>query len=221
MQIYISRGASTKKLPGVILLQEAFGVNSHIQELADRIAQEGYVVYAPELFHHTAGDHFTCSYTEFETKAMPHYLGVTPQTLDIDLQGTFEAMQADPTLDPSRLGSIGFCMGGKASFYANSILPLKAAISFYGGGIDQLIDRAEFQNAPLFLAWGGKDDHIKADARRAISGALSRAKKPFIEITFSDAGHGFFCDQRASYHPDSAVMAFSMVKSFFTRYLSE
>ncbi|MBC7397283.1 MAG: dienelactone hydrolase family protein, partial [Bdellovibrionales bacterium] len=205
MQIYIARGASAKKLPGIILIQEAFGVNTHIRSVADRIALEGYVVYAPEIYHHSAGDNFTCAYTEFQTKAMPHYEAVTRETLDVDLKGTHEALCADPAVDASKIGCIGFCLGGRVTFYANSILPLQCAVSFYGGGIDpEMLDCADKQSGPIFLAWGGKDKHIPVSSRKKISGALSRAKKPFIEIAFADADHGFFCEERASYHADSA-----------------
>ncbi len=222
MQIYVSRGTSERKLPGVILIQEAFGVNAHIQSVADRIAAEGYVVYAPEIYHHTAGDHFTCAYTEFKTLAMPHYEAVTRETLDVDLKGTYEAMLADPSIDSQKIGCIGFCLGGKVAFYADSILPLQCAISFYGGGIDpDMLDRAEHLSGPIFLAWGGKDAHINAASRRKVSGALSRAKKPFIEIVFSDGDHGFFCDERPSFHADSAAMAWGLSKSFFKRYLGD
>ena len=220
MQVYVARGASTKKLPGILLIQEAFGVNEHIKAVADRIAQEGYVVYAPEIYHHTAGDNFNCAYSEFQSHALTHYERVTRETLDIDLKGAFEALCADPLVDPTKIACIGFCLGGKVAFYANSILPLKAAISFYGGGIDaEMLDRAEFQSGPLFLAWGGKDAHISVSSRKKVSGALTRAKKPFIEIAFSDADHGFFCDERTSYHPDSAAMAWGLLKAFFNRYL--
>lgn len=220
MQVYIARGVANGPLPGIILIQEAFGVNAHIKSVAERIAAEGYVVYAPEIYHHTAGDHLTCAYTEFQTKAWSHYQGVTRDTLDADLKGTYAAMSADPTVDSEKIGCIGFCLGGKVAFYANSILPLKASVSFYGGGIDsEMLDRAEFQSGPLFLAWGGKDEHISESSRKKISGALSRAKKPFIEIAFSDADHGFFCDERASYHADSAAMAWGLTKAFFSRYL--
>ncbi len=221
MQIYIARGVSDQKLPGLLLIQEAFGVNDNIKSIADRLATEGYVVYAPEIYHRTAGDNFLCGYDEFKTKAMPHYEAVTPNTLDIDLKGTFEAIKKDPAVDSNKIGVIGFCLGGKVSFYANSILPLKASICFYGGGIssEEMLDRASKLSGPTLFLWGGKDANIKENDRKRITDTLTREKKPYMNIVFSEADHGFFCDARPAYHPESAKLAWDMVKSFLKEHL--
>ncbi|MBX5438793.1 MAG: dienelactone hydrolase family protein [Thermoflavifilum sp.] len=209
-----------KHLPGVMLFQEAFGVNDHIREVARRIAAEGYVVMAPELYHRT-GPGFVCSYTEFGA-ASKHLQALTLQGLEQDIQATAQALRAHPAADPNALVSIGFCLGGRVSFLAATILPLRASACFYGGGIaEQLLDRVPNIQTPLLLCWGGQDKHITADKIQAITAALDAQQKDYVNVVFSKADHGFFCDARASYHPVSAAAAWELVKIFFRQHLNK
>ena len=106
-------------------------------------------------------------------------------------------------------------MGGKASFIANSIVALRAAVSFYGGGIAPgLLDRAAKLQAPSLFIWGGMDKHIPPEQRRAVADALSAEKKIYVNTEFSRADHGFFCDERAAYEPHSAKQAWALTLEF-------
>jgi carboxymethylenebutenolidase len=137
-----------------------------------------------------------------------------------DLNATYDLLKGDVQVDGDRIGSVGFCMGGRASFLANATLPLKAAVSYYGGGIaDQLLPRAKDQNGPILLFTGGKDTHITADKKNAVAAALKAAGKPYVDVEFSEAGHGFANDQRDSYHPDSAREAWAITTAFFRDHL--
>jgi len=104
--------------------------------------------------------------------------------------------------------------GGRASFIANSFLPLQAAVSFYGGGIHTLIDRTKKLSGPQLFFWGGKDQHIKTEHIKAVTESLRHAERLFINVEISDADHGFFCDARSSYNPDAASEAWAMTKAF-------
>src|SRR5580698_7465971 len=149
MPSYVARPAQSNSHPGLILLQEAFGVNHHIRSVAERFAAEGYVVIAPELFHRTAPPGFEGSYTDFAA-VLPHVQAVTSETSELDIRAAYDWLHANAQARPNEISSVGFCMGGRASFVANSILPLRAAVSFYGGGIaPALLDRASKQQAPL------------------------------------------------------------------------
>lgn len=206
------------RLPGVMLFQEAFGVNDHIRDVARRIAAEGYVVMAPELYHRTATG-FVCSYTDFSA-AREHIQALSTEGIEADIRATAEALSAHPRVQSEKLLSIGFCLGGRVSFLAASVLPLRAAACFYGGGIaEQLLDRAAQIQAPLLLCWGGQDKHITADKIQAITSALDVHQKDYVNVVFSRADHGFFCDARASYHPVSAAQAWELVKVFFQQHL--
>ena len=87
---------------------------------------------------------------------------------------------------PKEISSVGFCMGGRTSFLANSVVPLRAAVSFYGGGIAPgLLDRASKVQAPSLLIWGGLDKHITPAHRKAVTEALSAQQKIYVNVEFS------------------------------------
>jgi carboxymethylenebutenolidase len=101
------------------------------------------------------------------------------------------------------------------SFIANSIVPLRGAVSFYGGGIAPgLLDRAAKLQAPSLFVWGGLDKHITPEHRKAVVDALSEQKKIFVNAEFSRADHGFFCDERAAYETNSARQAWALTLEF-------
>jgi len=212
MDVYTARPEGGGKAPGILVFQEAFGVNAHIRDVTDRFARLGYLAAAPELYHRTAPG-FEGRYDDFDS-VRRHMSAMTVEGIEADARATFELLRSDEACS-GRVVSIGFCMGGRVSYIANSILPLAAAVSFYGGGIaPALLDRAQRQSAPILLFWGGLDKHIGEEQRGAVRNALSAASKPFIETLFSFADHGFFCDQRASHDPEAARDAWALTTSF-------
>jgi|HubBroStandDraft_6_1064221.scaffolds.fasta_scaffold290084_1 carboxymethylenebutenolidase len=214
MAAYVARPERGGPHPGLLLFQEAFGVNHHIRGVSDRFAAEGYVVLAPELYHRTAPPGFEGSYADFPSLA-PHYQAVTPETLDVDIRSGYEWLRSNGKVKTNEISSVGFCMGGRASFLANSVVPLHAAVSFYGGGIAPgLLDRAAKVQAPSLLIWGGLDKRITAEHRGAVTEALRAAGKIYVNVEFSRADHGFFCDERAAYEPRSARQAWALTLEF-------
>jgi carboxymethylenebutenolidase len=106
-------------------------------------------------------------------------------------------------------------MGGKISFLANSVVPLRASVSFYGGGIAPgLLDRAAKLHGPALLIWGGLDKHITVELRRSVVDALSAHRKPYVNVEFSNAEHAFFCDERPAYEPNAAGQAWALTLEF-------
>ncbi|WP_139921122.1 dienelactone hydrolase family protein [Hymenobacter sp. DG01] len=199
--------------PGIILLQEAFGVNGHIRNVADRLAQVGYVVIAPEVFHRTAEPGLEISYSDFAS-AMPHYNAITPEGVTADVQACYDWLRAQPNVT-EKIGSIGFCLGGRLSFLANAVLPLAAGVSYYGGGTHLLKDRASDLHAPHLFFWGGLDQHISKEKIAEVIDAVEAAGKPYINTVISYADHGFHCDERPSYHPQAAAEAWALTLAFF------
>jgi carboxymethylenebutenolidase len=212
MAAYVARPKDGGARPGLLLFQEAFGVNHHIRHVAERFAAEGYVVIAPELFHRTAPPGFEGKYTDFPA-VMPHYQAVTTETAEADVRSAYDWLRSSAKV--SNISSVGFCMGGRVSFIANSIVALRAAVSFYGGGIAPgLLDRASKLQAPSLFVWGGLDKHITPEHRRAVADALSAEKKIYVNAEFARADHGFFCDERAAYEPHSAQQAWALTLEF-------
>jgi len=199
---------------GLLLFQEAFGVNTHIRDVAGRFAAEGFLVISPELFHRTAPG-FECAYTDFSLAA-PHLQAITEQGLDADVRAAFGWLEREGA--GGNAAAVGYCLGGRVAFVANSAVPLKAAASYYGGRIPPLLGRAPRLSGPMLFFWGGQDHHIPEADRQAVISGVRDANKVFVNVLFSDADHGFFCDARASYHPAAAAQAWSLTKTFLDTY---
>ncbi|MCC9168702.1 dienelactone hydrolase family protein [Pontibacter harenae] len=213
MEAYVAMPEAEGSYPGILLLQEAFGVNNHIRDVAERIAREGYVVIAPDLFHRTA-KRIELPYDDFAA-AMPHYQAIIKEGLSADLQASYDWLQQQPNVVHEKVGSIGFCLGGRVSFLANAVLPLSAAVSYYGGGIPSLLDEATNLHATHLFFWGGQDKHIPQEQITSIISAVRAAGKQYINVEISYADHGFHCDERGSYSPDAAKEAWAMTLAFF------
>jgi carboxymethylenebutenolidase len=128
------------------------------------------------------------------------------------------------------VGVTGFCMGGRLTFLANATYPqqVKAAVSFYGGGIaakddlagrQNLLAQAKKMQSPLMLMYGSEDSYIMAEEHERIALALSQAKKRYAINVFPGAGHGFMSDRRDSYNAAAATEAWDMTMAFFDRHL--
>lgn len=221
MPAYVAKPLSEGHHPGLLVFQEAFGVNAHIKDVTERFAREGYTAIAPALFHRTDGQ-FEGSYTDFGA-AMPHMQALTDTGQAADIQAAYAWLTGAGAV--TAVASTGYCMGGRASFLADALLPLKASISYYGGGIapsgffPDLLGKASDLHAPVLLFWGGLDEHIGSEAVRAVEDALKAAGKPYEQMIFSEADHGFFCDARASYHPEAARQAWALTLEFLATYL--
>ena len=226
MPAFVARPASGAAKAGLLVFQEAFGVNAHIRDLTERFAREGYTAIAPALFHRTDGQ-FEGVYTDFGA-VMPHMQGLTDAGQGADIKAAFDWLKSEQGGSAKAVGSTGYCMGGRASFLADTLLPLQASVSYYGGGITgnpmpmfpDLLSHASDLHAPILLFWGGKDAHIGPDAIRAVEDALKAAGKPYAQVVFSEADHGFFCDARASYDPQSAALAWPLTLAFFATHLT-
>jgi carboxymethylenebutenolidase len=214
MAAYVARPEQGGPHPGLLVFQEAFGVNRHIRNVTERFAAAGYVAIAPELFHRTAPPGFEGSYSDFPAMK-PHYEAVTTEMAELDVGSANGWLRSNPHVAANVISSVGFCMGGRVSFLANSVAGLRAAVSFYGGGIAPgLLDRAAKQQAPLLLIWGGLDKRITSEHRKAVTEALTAQQKIYVNVEFSRADHGFFCDERASYEPQSARQAWALTLEF-------
>ena len=213
MRAWVARPSSPARR-GLLVFQEAFGVNAHIRDVAGRFAARGFLAIAPEHFHRSAPG-FEGAYDNFPA-AMPHLQALTVEGLDADIRAAFGWLTAAGV--GQNTAAIGYCLGGRVAFLANSALPLKAAASYYGGHMPKVAGRAPTLSGPHLFAWGGRDHHIPEEDRRTIVKAVSDARKPFIDVLFSHADHGFFCDARSSYDANVAAQAWQLTNAFFDSY---
>jgi carboxymethylenebutenolidase len=196
----------------VVVLQEIFGVNGHIRSVADGYAQAGYLAVAPDMF----------------SRAAPGtQLGYTPEDVKAGgaLKAQVEALGAAALQDiqaavnhaaaGGKVGTVGFCWGGLQSWRsACSVDGVSASVSYYGGGIAGATEIAKQPRVPVLAHFGDKDHLIPlADVESF------RAAHPQAEVHLYSAGHGFNCEQRASWDADSAASARQRTLAFFARHL--
>lgn len=219
MGAYIARPAARGPHPGLIVLQEVFGVTGHIQKLCQRFADDGYVAMTPEMYHRSNA-HFEAGYTEID-KAMEARKKMTPDGIKADLKAAYSFLTHDPGTKADHIGSVGYCMGGNLSFGANTLVPLQAAVSYYGGGIaESWSEGVSALHGPMLFFWGMKDHHIGIEGPRKLADALLKAQKQFASVEFSQADHGFNCDERASYNAEASAEAHALTMAFLKIHLS-
>jgi carboxymethylenebutenolidase len=209
-------------LGGVIVVQEAFGVNDHIQDVCRRFAAEGYRAVAPHLFHRT-GDPLL-DYSNLE-KVMPHMQVLDESALLVDIDATLEYLSS-AGLDAPRVGVAGFCMGGTVTFLAAVRHRLGAAVTFYGGGIAQgrfaippLVELGPQLETPWLGLFGDKDRGIPIEQVESLREATTEAPVPTEIVRYVEAEHGFHCDARPSYHEPSAKDAWRRTLDWLSKYL--
>lgn len=217
MRAFVARPKEKGANPGLLVFQEAFGVNPHIRDVAMRFAREGFVAIAPELFHRSAPAGWEGSYDDFPS-VVPHMKALNDSAMAADQRAAFNWLRG--YIGELPILSIGYCMGGRASFLAALALPLAGAVSYYGGGIAPnpsnpgLLGRATGVQCPLLLFWGGRDKHIPPDQVKAVADALRASGKNFVNVEISNAEHAFFCDARPSYSPAAALLAWPLTLAF-------
>jgi carboxymethylenebutenolidase len=193
----------------VIVIQEAFGVNDHIEDVTRRAASAGYHAVAPHLFHRAGGG--TAPYDDFR-KVMPLFAGLDDPALLVDLDATIAHLSAAGWV-ADKVGVVGFCMGGRVAFLAAVSRELGAAVSFYGGGIvtarfpqfPPLIDEAAGLQTPWLGLFGDLDESIPVDDVKRIEAEVARAGVDTDVVRYADAGHGFHCSSRPDHFNASAA----------------
>jgi carboxymethylenebutenolidase len=222
MDAYVAQPKDGGSYPGIVVIQEAFGVNDHIKKVTDRIAAEGYVAIAPDIFHREAERIIPFSDM---AKAIATLQRVQDPKAMEDVGAAIAHLKAQSNVKAGSLGVIGFCMGGRltylaAAHHANDV---KCAVPYYGGGIPMgnpsPLSRTGEIKCPMYLFFGAKDQLISMDQVNQINSELTSKQVPFQMKIYPDAGHGFFCDERGSYHEKSAQDAWEKTKAFFAQHL--
>ncbi len=199
--------------PGVVVLQEWWGLVPHIEDIANRFAAEGFVALAPDLYHG-------------EKATGPDQAGKLMMALDIeraekDLAGAIDYLRAQPGVSGSTVGTVGFCMGGALSLFAASKNPeVGACVVFYGGHPNVKPDLAALK-APVLGFWARNDGFVTPAVVAELDRQLTALGKRHEFYTYSDADHAFFNDTRPEVHnPTAAKDAWRRTLEFFRRELS-
>jgi carboxymethylenebutenolidase len=217
MQGFLARPQTKDKVPAVIVVMEAFGLNDHIKDVAKRIAAEGYVALAPDMYYREKDAVFTYDNLPDAIRVM---MSLTDDGIVADMRAALSYLQSADFVRADRIGVTGFCMGGRISFLsAASLDGIAAAAPFYGGGIGGLLDQASNIKAPMLLFFGDQDPFIPNDEVERIRKRLADLGKNAEVKVYAGAPHGFFCNERDSYRPEAAKDAWRRLTDFFTQHL--
>jgi carboxymethylenebutenolidase len=225
-----------KKLPGLVLVQEAFGIDAHIRSLVTRFADEGFVVVAPDLYSRGGmpGPRPTREDPEpmWSMDDVRAAVGSLPDRRVLgDLEGALVHFSNDPEVDAKRLGAIGFCMGGNYAYLLGcKSTRVNAVVDFYGRFIYkeltaqkpiQPLEMALNLSCPLLAIFGEQDPSISRDDVAKFRSTLEQFSKEFTIVTFPGVGHGFLNDRRKSYDKAAAGRAWRLAVDFLREHLAD
>lgn len=222
MEAFEAKPKAGEGYPGIVVLMEAFGLNDHIKKVTQRIAQEGYVAIAPDLYHRESER--IVPYSDLQ-KAIGIMNRLQDTKVMDDVGAAIAHLKSQHRVKPGAIGVTGFCMGGRFTYLsaAHHNKDVKAAVVFYGGGIPvgkpSPLSRTGEISCPIYLFFGGKDPLIPQEHVAEINQALAANNVSFQTKVYPEATHGFFCDDRASYHEVAAQDAWNNLKSFFAQHL--
>lgn len=225
---YLARPSGNDSLPGVIVYMEIFGINAHIRDVTEQIASEGFVALAPDYFHRT-GPGIELGYDDDGmAEGMKHLGQLRADQMTADAQAAIDFLKARADVGGTGIGAMGFCIGGHMTYLTACTTDIKAAASYYGGGIAgpqgpgggaSTVTRTPNIKARIHCYFGGKDALIPGDQVAAIRQALADAGTRHEVVVYDDADHGFNCDQRATWHEASAKDAWRRTVALFNEEL--
>jgi carboxymethylenebutenolidase len=215
----------------VIVAFELFGLTGHIRNMVERIAQLGYVVIAPDFYHRTAPGIELEATADGRARGFQLLHQLTRQQAINDVRAAITHLCE--TMECSQIGMVGFSVGGHIAYLAASQFDLKATVVFYPGWLS-VQDIPLSQPTPtlaltpgiaqhdgyLLFFVGAHDTLIPAPQRETIAAALQAANVRHEIVTYPDAPHGFFCDERNSFHPVSADDAWQRIRELFAAELA-
>lgn len=225
---YLARPSGTDVLPGVLVYMEIFGINSHIRDVTEKIAAEGFVALAPDYFHRT-GAGIELGYDEAGmAEGMKHLGQLQADQMIDDARAAIAFLEAREDVGGKGIGAMGFCIGGHMTYLTACTTDIRAAASYYGGGIAgpagpgggaPTVSRTPGIKGRIHCYFGGKDAMIPQDQVAAIRKALAEAGVRHEVIVYDEADHGFNCDQRATWHAPSAQDAWKRTVALFDQEL--
>jgi carboxymethylenebutenolidase len=226
---YLARPTAGGPHPAVLVFMEIFGINPHIRDVTERVAREGYVALAPDTFHRT-GPGVELGYDDDGfAKGFALLNQLRSDEVIADARAAIGFLEGRADVRGDRIGCMGFCIGGHLAYLTACETGVKATASFYGGGIAapeglgggaSTLSRTAKIGGKILCLFGGKDEYIPADQVEAIRGELAKSGVRHDTVVYPDAQHGFFCDQRDSYHEASTRDAWARVKALFAEELA-
>lgn len=203
--------------PGIVLVQEIFGVNAHIRGVADQYAMDGFVVIAPDIFWRQS-PRVELGYDDLSVaQGRTLKAGLDFSSAVADLSATATALSRRPELE-GKVAVLGYCMGGLLAYLLATHGGVDAAVCYYGAGIDSRLEQSSGIKCPMLFHFGEKDDLIPASAIRSVSKAFAHQADAWVQ-TYPGVDHGFNCWSRSAYDQQAAALARGRTLEFLSIYL--
>jgi carboxymethylenebutenolidase len=228
IEAYSARPLDETPRGGVVVIHHAPGYDGSTKEIVRRFAAEGYNAVMPNLYHRQAPG----ASVEEAMKTALGAGGISDAQLADDVAGGAEYLKGLPNAN-GKVGTIGYCSGGRQSFFAATALELDAAVDCYGGFVtgtppadfpiktmQPIVDRTPSLSCPLLGLFGAQDSHPSPAEVDELEAALKAAGKTYEFHRYPDAGHSFFTVDRPSYSVAAATDGWQRILAFYGQYLS-
>ncbi|MBV6467184.1 MAG: Carboxymethylenebutenolidase [Anaerolineales bacterium] len=209
---YLAKPAGEGPFPALLVIQEWWGLDPQTKSIADRFAAEGYLAFSPDLYR---GELAALSESDKAASLVAKYGPGAPD----DLEKVFDGFKSHPQCT-GKVGSVGFCFGGRMSLTLGIRRPLDAVCTFYGGGMQNIFDQMHTLRAPVLGLFGDADQSIPVGTVEQFDKLLGELGLEHEVIVYPNSGHAFFRDNDpTTYKPEAARDAWEHVKKFFAKHL--
>lgn len=214
MNGYLAKPAGVGPFPAMIVIQEWWGLDAQTKSIADRFAKEGYLAFAPDVYH---GELAKIGDGDTAMKLVQKY----GPNASAELATMFDALKSHPDCN-GKVGSVGFCFGGRMSLSLSTARPVDAVCTFYGGGMQTIFDQLRANlKAPVLGFFGDADVSIPAGTVEEFDKLLDGVGVEHEVIMYPNSGHAFFRDSDPSvYIPEASKDAWERAKKFFSKHLA-
>ena len=222
MPAFLALPAENSPKPAILVLMEVFGLTQHIKDVTTRIAKEGYLAIAPDLYYRELPNN-KFGYDEVElAKSMMYSLDFS-KTLTEDIKATLDYLKSRVDVYSDRIGVTGFCFGGSMAFYTATKFSAEIAVAapFYGVVLDEWLEAVTDITIPVYLFFGDADPFIPSDRVKQIKSRFQELGKNYKLKIYENADHGFFCHERSSYNQLAAEDSWHKLTEFLKKHLKK
>ena len=210
---FVAQPDDNVKHPGVVLIQEWWGIEPHIRDLAQKLAAEGFVVAVPDLYEGKIATEPN------DAQRMSMMIRGNVDKAAKKIIGALETLKAMPNVEPKKLGLMGFCIGGFMTLVVASRYPdLGAVVAFYGAGYDPTPEEVAKVNAPVLAIYGSKDQSVPPNQIKKIQ-QVYQAEGKDLTVKIYDAGHAFINPAHGMGNEKAAAEAWPLAVNFLKQHL--
>ena len=210
---FVAQPDDSAKHPGVVLIQEWWGIEPHIRDLAQKLAAEGFVVAVPDLYHGQIATEPN------DAQRMSMMIRGNVDRAAKEIIGALDTLKAMPNVEPKKLGLMGFCVGGFMTYVIASRYPdLGAVVAFYGAGYDPTPEEVAKINAPVLAIYGSRDQSVPPNQIKKIQ-QVYQAEGKDLTVKLYDAGHAFINPAHGMGNEKAAAEAWPLAVNFLKQHL--